>query len=177
MRLFAAICLPPEIKKRLFSLSKKITRGLDVKLVEEENLHLTLLFLGNIAKEDLGKVKKAISAAKTGNINLTLSTAVPFPNKKNPRMVWVLLEGQTRKLFSLYKQIVDNLLKEGIYFKDERLEFRPHVSLARLRSGGIRSMEDIIINEEFTARKFSLFESKLTPKGPKYLKLADFELK
>lgn len=177
MRAFIAIELPQELKEKIYAFSQKITKRLQVKLVEEENLHLTLVFLGEISEKELNTVKEILSKIKVGEIKLKLEELQVIPGKSKPLIIWIKVGGQTGKLFSLYKQAVDNLLNQGFCFKRDNLEFKPHITIARVKGGGARSFEDIKIKGSFLADRVALFESKLTSEGSVYSKIGEFEIK
>ena len=72
-RIFIAINLPLEIKQELWQIQKKIAK-LPIKLVPVENLHITLVFLGNLWPEEIENLKQIIQRAgerhKKFDINL-----------------------------------------------------------------------------------------------------------
>ena len=60
MRTFIAIDLPKELKEKIFTYARRLAGGINIKLVEKENLHLTLLFLGEMAEEEKERVMKVL---------------------------------------------------------------------------------------------------------------------
>jgi 2'-5' RNA ligase len=178
MRVFIAIELPQELKEKIFTLAEEVTQGMDIKLVGKENLHLTLAFLGEVPEE---KIPEMVAVLKNlparGKIHLTLGSWEPFPQKQRPHGIWINVGGETGKLFGLYKRIIDGLLAKGFVLTKNALQFSPHITVGRLKSGGVRSLEKVSLPASFTAEKISLFESRLTENGPLYGKLAEFEIK
>src|SRR6516165_7049502 len=62
LRTFIAIDLARPIRDRLIALQENLGRaGTEVKWVEPENLHVTLLFLGEVGMEDLARVCTAVA--------------------------------------------------------------------------------------------------------------------
>jgi len=171
------IDLPADLKRKIFVFAQRITKGLKVKLVEEENLHLSLVFLGEIEEEKVERVKALLARVKVGEIELSLARLEVFPSKARPQLIWIRVKGQTGKLFSLYKQTVDGLLGEGFILKKNALQFLPHITIARIKGGGVRSMEGELIEGKFTAKKVTLFKSQLTSTGPLYSKIGEFAVK
>jgi 2'-5' RNA ligase len=176
MRVFVAIELPEDLKEKIFALAEKVSRGMAIKLVEKENLHLTLAFLGEIPEGKVQEIVGVLGAlgevGGAGEIHLTLGSWEPFPQKQRPHGIWINVGGETGKLFSLYKKIIDGLLAKGFILKGDSLRFSPHITIGRVKSGGVRSLEEVSLRENFTAEKISLFESRLTEKGPIYNRLA-----
>lgn len=216
MRIFVAIDLPKGLKKKVFTVSKKIGKKIPLRLVAKENLHLTLVFLGERNESQLEQIKKALKSVIEGFSPFTLvfKDLAVFPDNgapsnlhsrdhlsaprwernpsearlswakgdKRPRGIWFNLGGQKEKLFSLFKKIVDGLLKEGIVLEEKDLEFSPHVTLGRFPEkikmpGNItQKIAWVNLNKEFIVEKVVLYQSKLSPKGPEYFKLGEFGL-
>ncbi len=171
-----AIFLPEELKERLHFLSEEISKGASAKLVEKQNLHLTLLFIGEIDAFDLKKIKKIIKENLiSGKIKLSLGKVSLFGKKSKPEGVWVEVGGEKEKLFRLYKKLVDSFLKNGFLLR-EKIEFTPHVTLYRFKKG-VNKPPFLDLKLDFEVRVLSLYQSVLTAQGPVYTKLADFELK
>ena len=173
MRVFIAIELPEELKEKIFALAEKVSRGMTIKLVEKENLHLTLAFLGEVPEEKIQEIAGVLREVRgVGRIHLTLESWEPFPQKQRPHGIWIGVGGETGKLFSLYKKIIDGLLAKGFVLKGDSLRFSPHIAIGRLKGGGVRSLEKVHLPGSFLATKVTLFESQLTEKGPLYNRIA-----
>lgn len=186
MRVFIAIDLPPDLKEKIFEVSQKIVKQFPLRLVAKENLHLTLVFLGERNREEAEKIKKAVADAISGygKIFLTVENLEFFPQGK-PRGIWFKIGGETEKLKQLHKKIIDELLKQKIQVED--LRFTPHSCIGRFTPlrpakggaslGAREEVEKIYLRENFFAEKVTVFESKLSSKGPTYYKLGEFSLK
>jgi 2'-5' RNA ligase len=179
MRVFLGIDLPLELKKGLADL-EKVTQpeGLRTKWVELENFHLTLVFFGEIGANLLERLVKSVEKVATQHQSFVLSIDKLgfFPEKGNPRVVWIGIKEETGTLFKL----VEDLHKAFKRFKlslDQR--FHPHITLFRIKEIKDKSaFEDYFKNLykeaerlegiRFPVRKIDFFESKLTPKGPVY---------
>ena len=58
MRCFVAVALPPDVKALLVLVQEALKRSdAHVKWVEEENLHLSLKFLGDLDEEAVATLK------------------------------------------------------------------------------------------------------------------------
>ena len=102
-----------------------------------------------------------------------------FPSEKYIRVVWVgLKSGECEKL----KKLVEEKLHEIGINKDGR-EFNCHVTVARIKKvkdkkNFLQRIKELHIKKmRFDADKFSLIKSELTPRGPMYKILEEFELK
>lgn len=135
MRLFIAVNFPETTKKSLGSVINELRRlPADAKWVEEENLHLTLQFLGNVPEEQVPSIVSALqrASAGVGPFQLSLGGTGVFPSAERPRVLWVGAGGATTSLARLQRQVQDELAALG--FEPEKRRFSPHLTLARLRS-------------------------------------------
>ena len=163
-RCFISIELPEEIKNKI----RKIQNGLPEfkgKLVESENLHLTLKFLGEIDEDKIEIVKKKLSGMKFKKLNCNLDSIGVF-SESFVRIVWVYLSGCEE----LQKKIDDAL--KGIFAEEK--QFMSHITIARVKSVKdkkrfLEELKKIKIEEiNFNTDKFYLMESVLKPEGPEY---------
>ncbi|MCL6582094.1 MAG: RNA 2',3'-cyclic phosphodiesterase [bacterium] len=135
MRLFIAINFPDKVKQVLGSLIKELRElPSDTKWVEEENLHLTVQFLGNVLEGQVPDVVAALkrSAAGVSPFRLDLGGVGVFPSIERPRVFWAGVSGETAVLSRLHRQVRREM--EQIGFEPEKRRFSPHLTLARLRS-------------------------------------------
>ncbi len=175
-RIFLGIKIPVE-QKLLGTLSeiKKTLKNDYIKWVEINNLHLTLLFLGDINEEIISDIisKLKMVENKVSNFKITFRNIGVFKNVYHPRVIWIGIEPieEMQKL----KAEIDKLITTiGLSFKSEE-KFHPHLTIARPKNLKdpsklkffIDRYEGIIL-QEVNITKFQLFESKLTPKGPIY---------
>lgn len=153
-----------------------------LKLVKPENLHMTVKFLGNIP-ETLGPKVYSILQENInkelfqGKILKYYIKGVGQFNRFS--VLWVRLVGDIEFLQNI-KDSIENLLFERLKIdRDKRQQFKPHLTIGRLRKERINHKTiDIfkkLINEnkntefgEFTVKEIKLKESQLTPKGPIY---------
>jgi len=183
VRAFLAIDLPQELKKELFNLSKTFNyEGLKLKWVEEENLHLTLRFFGNISESLVEKIyEKCKEVCKEIEpFELTLGLVSYFPLKGTPRVIWIGIDSASNNLLKL-----DNLLKKTLKplkLKEEREEFHPHVTLLRVKEKTdpvilkkffeeLKRASEKLKGRSFFVREIIIFKSDLFPSGPKYTPL------
>jgi len=188
VRVFLAIDLPQELKKELFNLSKVLNcEGLKLKWVEEENLHLTLRFFGNISENLVEKIYEKCKdvCKKLEPFELELDLASYFPLKGTPRVIWIGINSASNNLFKL-----DNLLKKAfkpLKLKEEREEFYPHVTLLRIKEKTdpvalkkffeeIKKASEKLKGKSFLVKELIIFKSDLFPSGPKYTPLKTIPL-
>lgn len=184
MRLFVAVELEPGIREALGGLIAELKRfPADVKWVEEENLHLTLYFLGEVAPPLLAGIKDELAQAAAGVLpfDLVLEGLGAFPGPRRPRVVWVGAAGG-EMLLRLQRQVaarLDAFLKRP----PDTLAFRPHITLGRVRSPrNLASLGHALVDRaplkigRQAVRDFSLMESRLSRAGPSYTCLHRYPL-
>ncbi|MEM0362739.1 MAG: RNA 2',3'-cyclic phosphodiesterase [Sulfolobaceae archaeon] len=178
MRLFIGIEVP-QMPKILELLELIKNSNAEIKLVEPYNIHITLLFLGEVRDDRVEDVKDSMKGLTFNTFKLSLEGLGAFPNITKPRVVWVGITGDIEELKRIRKYIYDELLKRKIRPEDEK-EFVPHLTLGRVK-GRIGNLIPTI-NEnmnvkvgEISVSSLILFKSTLTPKGPIYEKI--FEVK
>ncbi len=175
MRLFLAINLPSGMKKQLAEFSGPLKGFGKLKLVEEENIHLTLKFLG---EAKLGDVVPLLEKIKFAPFEASLEGVGVFPNAGRARVIWVGCEKGAQEIIALHKAV------EAALPQFERGgDFHPHATLARVsflddKTGLANFIEKNKIKDfgTFTADSFDLMKSELSRAGPKYEIVRKFPL-
>jgi 2'-5' RNA ligase len=171
-RAFIAITLPKDIREKLRLKQEEIKSLLEddpVKWVEEENLHITLLFLG--AVKDKEKLIENLREVEKKSFSVEIKEVCYFPkDKREAKMIWVTVD--------------DKEIKSFLGKIDTSLDVLPHITLGRVRKWEWQKMplEYIPDIEErfgisFKVKSFSLIESKTRRKGPDYDIIEEFKLK
>ncbi len=178
MRCFIAVDLDASLKTKITAFQDQI-KNLDVKLVEKNNLHFTLKFLGDISDGTVEKVKEKLAeiASLTPSFSITLTGIGVFPNENFIRVVWIGSEGNG--FLNLHNAVNDAL---SALFKKEKAS--PHLTIARVRSQkDNKKILDFVNHHRKTevghmaVSKIKLKKSTLTREGPIYEDVAEFELK
>lgn len=178
-RLFVAIDIPDALKDKLATLKTDIPSA---KWVKPMHMHLTIRFIGpDVPEDQLEPIKSALATIQASAFDLTLSTVGRFPpsEKKAPRVLWVGTVEQPA-LLTLKKQ-VDATLESIGYTPEDR--FNAHITLARLRAHKPTPEANAFLQDQatfqagtFTVRRFILYNSTLTPQGPRYTHEAVYPL-
>jgi len=183
LRLFIALLLPEEAKNYLSELLADLKpRGRGVKWVNPHNLHLTLKFIGDRPQKDVDIISDKLSSAIAGQskFSIVFKGCGGFPNLHSPRVLWVGLDG-AQPAVDMAAKIDKSLTPLGI--SPEKRPFSPHLTLGRVKAFGQLSditdyMSAINLNwPAVTLEKVALVKSTLTPDGPIYENLKQFELK
>ena len=185
IRSFLAFETPPDMKGAMTRILEDVKRSkLNVRWVKVDNIHLTVVFIGNIREEDLSEIRAAIDpiCRKYGPFKLSLRGLGSFPNPRRPRVIWAGLDGDIERMSCLKDDLQRQLKAFGL--KDEKRAFRPHLTLGRFRKsvrGGF-PVEDLISRyADFRGNlceldELILFKSDLKPGGAVYNKLGSWKL-
>jgi len=152
---------------------KKIQSDLDLraKPVALENIHFTLLFLGEISEQISFKVQEALSSIKFVEFDVEFQGIGAFPKVSQPRVIWVGIDEKGgEQLCNLASQVESALSPLG--FQRDK-PFRSHVTIFRIKNK-VRNVSDKLT--KFSSEKFGIQrvseikfkQSVLTPEGPNY---------
>lgn len=172
MRIFIAIEIPDEIKKEIIEIQKHLP-AFKRKLTEEENLHLTLKFLGEIEENKIEEVKKRLREIKFKSFEAEIDK-IGFFDKRDRGIIWLNLTNCE----NLQKEI-DQKLK-GLFEVEKR--FMSHLTIARTKliknkKEFLEELKKIKIQKNnFFVKEFKLIESKLSEKGSEYSVIEDYKL-
>jgi 2'-5' RNA ligase len=183
IRAFLAIEPSEDVLQAMVRLQEKLKREIGGKMswTRPQGQHLTLKFFGDISTEDVKNISSVVQNRVAPKLSLNLKIEKPgvFPDVRKPRVLWCGTSGDVEKLSALQKQLDGDFA--GIGFPEEDRPFRAHLTLARIKdSHGLTGLGEALTKHsaftagEFTCNKLILFQSKLTPQGAVYTKLAMF---
>lgn len=185
IRSFLAFELSSDIKEIIARVSGEIRKStLDVRWVKVDNIHLTVVFMGNTKTEDIKPIGDAIQKVclKYGSFYISLKGMGCFPNRRNPRVLWLGLNGDLERM-SHFRDALQKYLKSyGV--KEEKRRFKPHLTLGRFRKSPKNSprLDDFILkyrdlkSPASLLNELILFKSDLKPGGAVYTKLEAWPL-
>jgi len=185
IRSFLAFELPDDIKSIVTRVSGEIRKSfLDVRWVRPESIHLTMVFMGDVQSEQIPPMGESLGSVCANHTSFTISLRPMgcFPNIRNPRVIWLGIDGDLERMSRFRDDLQRVLSPFGI--KEEERAFRPHLTLGRFkkpakRQGEIEQMltkySDLssparILNELF------LFRSDLKPGGAVYTRMLSWRL-
>lgn len=179
MRLFVALDLPEALRDALMDMQDGLGVGREVP---EENLHLTLAFLGDQPEDVAARVHDMVSAIRAHRVRLTLRGVEMFGGR-HPKAAVALVE-QVPELVSLRDKICQAVRMAGVDLPRRR--FKPHVTLMRLprylpdyagqRIGAWLGRYGDLVLPAGEATQCSLIQSRLHQDGPIYDALAHYPL-
>jgi 2'-5' RNA ligase len=135
LRTFIAVDPGQAIRDRLVALQENLARsGSQMKWVEPENLHFTLLFLGEVDDREVPDVCRAVGECCAGieSFEMTVGGVGCFGNPRRPRTVWVGLTEGDPEMVALHDALEAPLLELGCYRREDR-PFTSHLTLGRVK--------------------------------------------
>jgi len=186
IRSFLAFELPPDIKSMVKRVSEDVRRSdLNLKWVKVDNIHLTVVFMGDIRTEDVQVIGEKIEDVCLGcePFEISLKGMGVFPDTRRPRVLWLGLEMETERISSFRNSLQERLLAFGI--KEEKRAFTPHLTLGRFDKpgrgdsllGDIISQYKDLKGPVCQLEELVMFKSELKPGGAEYTKLKTCPLK
>lgn len=135
IRSFIAIPLLNEIKDALskFARNYEITHLNGFRPVKQENMHLTIKFLGDTSPDQVKSISSVLSAImhQRTSFQISFEGVGAFPNWNQPRIIWIGMQAPPL-LDLLYQEIDHSTVALG--FPSENRRFSPHLTLARANS-------------------------------------------
>lgn len=174
-RLFIAIALSPEIRGTLEEVIQRLRPCCESgRFSQTENLHLTLVFLGEIPVEKMEAVREAMDAVSILPFSLHVGGFGYF-RREGGDIFWAGVE-RSESLVSLYRQLSFQLRDRG--FVMERRGFRPHLTLAR--QAVLKREYDhgafVVPAMRMPVEKFILFQSERSGGKLRYLPIYEKEI-
>lgn len=175
-RLFVAIDMPPDIRSVLSGICFGVPGA---KWIPDEQLHLTLRFIGEVDGGVFRDIREALADIEAKSFAVRLKGVGHFPPRKAPRVLWAGIE-PAAPVAALRNRVEAVLVRLGL--EPEKRKFSPHITLARLRESPLGKVSrflaanSMFATAEFRVPAFHLYSSTLTPKGAFHEKQATYAL-
>ena len=133
MRTFVAVFPPSEVRETLSHAARDLPASKDFRLIVPEKLHLTLKFLGEVAEDDLARLRQALGPLRDRHEPFEVSIAGfgAFPSERRARILWAGIGEGSESLRVVARNIEDLLEPAG--FDREKRPYVPHLTLGRAR--------------------------------------------
>jgi len=176
-RIFTAIDISDEARRKISDYIEDL-RGefsdLRVGWERVEKLHLTLKFLGDIDEKRLKSLVDAVeeTAGQLLNFKLQISGTGAFPSPRNARILWLGVRDERGSLPRLNEILETECERKG--FEKERRNFKPHLTIARLREPPQskelvgKHLHNDFASIEFAVSEIVIYESQLQKSGSNY---------
>jgi 2'-5' RNA ligase len=181
MRLFVAVELDDATREAVRveqrSAAKQFGRQSSLRLIDPQQVHLTLAFLGNVAEPLVESLTALMTQpiATTAPFRIGIGGLGAFPPHGAPRVLWLGLTTGVTQLNELHREVAARIATLRIPL-EERV-FRPHLTIGRWRqarpSDRPRAAGDTLARvAEMTVDRVTLFESRLSSQGASHFPLA-----
>ncbi len=194
-RLFLAVNPPVEVCQQIAAAARAALEAasatdraasphrpgsLPIRLIAQQNLHITLVFLGDTPVNRIAAIQRAVALCTERYTPFELALTPPgcFPSIRKPRVVWVGVDDAQQKLAALHADVCVELRRAG--FAVEQRPFRAHITVGYVRRGapnpgdGVqtflqRTGEELPAQPmRFSAQALWLIESSLEQSGAQH---------
>lgn len=181
IRAFLAVPLPDAVTAYLTTIQQHLRLPPTASTpLPRENLHITLVFLGNHREQTLDTLHQELEALRPAGFTLRLDALDVFGGDR-PRNLHVRIARETA-LEALQSKLCRTARMAGIH--PEKRRFIPHVTLFRFRPGAAEpAMLASALQRmgapapmRFEVQRYGLFRSHLRPDGAQYDLLAEYPL-
>jgi 2'-5' RNA ligase len=174
-RLFVAIRPPEDIRDRLVDAMEDSP---ELRWVSDDNLHLTLRFIGEVEGPLADDIAAALARIRSEPFALHLAGVGMF-DQRNGGALWAGIQPRG-PVTVLAAKVERACIAAGL--EPERRAFHPHITLARWNRRSAAAAHALIernralASPPFAVDRFTLFESRLSRHGAHYEAVADYPL-
>ena len=174
-RLFVAIRPPEQIRDVLIDA---MDDSADFRWQDEDQLHLTLRFVGEVERPVANDLADALGKVRSEPFAIRLNGVGRFEQRSSGAL-WAGVEPK-EPVTSLAAKVERACLTAGL--EPERRAYHPHITLARWKGRRTREVRSFLerraglASEPFAVDRFTLFESRLSRHGAHYEEVSDYRL-
>lgn len=174
-RLFVALRPPHAIRAALIAAMHGISGA---RWQNDEQLHLTLRFIGEVDRHRAEDIAAALGALHAPAVTARIAGVSLFERQGRPHMMWAGVE-PCEPIAALHRKVDQLLARVGI--APEPRAFVPHITLARLnRSSGpvapFLALHSDLASADFIFGHVTLYESEMGHGGSRYHPVARYPL-
>ena len=181
IRVFCAVELPEEVRAAVAAHAAPLRREFPearASWARPEGLHITLKFIGEVEAARVEALAGAAGAAVGGfrPFRLSIEESGTFPPRGAARVLWLGVKDASGQLARLQRRLEQECEAAG--FPAEPRAFRPHLTLARLRTPkDAHALSEAHRHTPFGPHDFEVTEllvirSQLGPGGSRYTPLS-----
>ncbi|SFK59984.1 2'-5' RNA ligase [Nitrosomonas aestuarii] len=168
-RLFFAVQPANTIQKQLGNLAKKLAIEWGGRCIKPDNIHLTLLFLGETKMDKIDLLRTAVTNITGKRFDLTIQKTGFW---KRNQIIYAHADTYPPELFSLVDAIKNTLRDSGFKFDDRA--YKPHITLVRKTT--LYTPPETLQPIEWPVKEWLLMQSKQTDQGIRYIILDRWQL-
>jgi 2'-5' RNA ligase len=174
-RLFVAIRPPEHIRDLLIDA---MDDSPELRWVSDDNLHLTLRFVGEVERPLADDIAAALEQVRSKGFELRIAGVGMFAQRHGGAL-WAGFAPK-EPLATLAAKVERACQSAGL--EPERRSFHPHITLARWNRRSLPAAEALIernralASDPFPVDRFTLYESRLSRHGAHYEEVASYPL-
>lgn len=174
-RLFVALRPPHPVRAALIAAMHGIS---GVRWQDDDQLHLTLRFIGEVDRHRAEDIAAALGALHASAVTARIAGVDLFEHQERPHMIWAGVEPH-EPIAALHRKVDQLLARVGI--APETRAFVPHITLARLNRGSGPVAPFLALHSDLSSPPFSfghvtLYESEMGHGGSRYHAVARYPL-
>ena len=174
-RLFLALVIPDEIKAKLNTWRERNLYTLEQTPIPADNYHVTLVYIGAVARPHLIELRKQLSAIINDSFTLDINKTDYWPT---PKVLHLMPTSIPPRLIDLQRKVNKATKLAGL--PEETRPYRPHVTIYRkIKPEQFEQLEQDGLPEpnlRIPISQFAIYESISSPDGVYYKKLDVFDL-
>lgn len=175
-RLFVAIPLPDTVRRTLAGVQAGIPGA---RWIPEENLHLTLRFIGECSDAEADDYAEALDGVRAAPFDVVVEGVGRFGDGRRTRLLWAGIRRE-ETLAHFQRKVESALVRAGL--PPEARKFAPHITLARLRDASPGPVQGFLAGNALLQAgtvdvdRFGLYSSLLMPEGAIHTLEAEYPL-
>ena len=180
IRSFLAFELSAEMRSTVSGVYENVRNSrLEVRWVRPQGIHITVVFMGDVREEDIAHIGNEVGkvCSEFAPFQASLKGMGCFPNSRNPRVIWIGLEGDIERMSNFREDLEKSLVPFRV--KAEKRGFNPHLTLGRFKKpsrdeseiGELIHKHKNLTSPVCALHELVLFKSDLKPGGAIYTKM------
>jgi 2'-5' RNA ligase len=167
-RLFVAVPLPAELQALVRRAQEALPAVHGLRLLKPEQWHVTLAFIGEVDAPRAAVARSVVEQvpADMGG-EAFVGRFLMLPSASRARVVTLELIDEQRVLARLFEAVMSGLESAGVMTREKR-PFRPHLTLARLRTPAAVQPRYESERAPFAVQSVCLYRSELRREGAEY---------
>lgn len=183
MRSFLAVDIDSRVKSEINRFLEKLRRVQEsVKWVQQDNVHITLYFFGEIDDPTLQALEGVVQSAVLGlsSFSVGIEGLSAFPSTSRPRVIWLGVRDATGTLKRIYSAVYEQIMACNLDVEREKKGYTPHITVGRVKERTAPKLIDELGTSrgiyfgDIAVNSVVLYKSTLTRTGPIYEPLRVF---
>jgi len=167
--------LPPGLLPHVQAVQVLLPSTPGLRLLKPEQLHVTLAFIGEVSAEK-GRAAQSVVEELAESLGGTalLEDFLLLPSSAHPRVVTLSITDTSGVFARLYEMVITGLEQAGVMRREKR-PFRPHLTIARVKSGRVQPKADAA-TVVYAIESVRLYRSRLARTGAEYTVITERRL-